>query len=113
MSNTWTSSTVSPGPFVISTAGGGIGVGSVTYIPTTTTNLNPGDKVLASVPVYTYGKAQQLSVTLNGVTSAQTTPGVGPLAPSSNDLASQTNALVWVSPNSTAETAPTGTEMSF
>ena len=105
--NSWPGSSANAGPINIYTGGTGIAAGSVTYSPSTNTNLDPGAVILATVPVYNTNKqAQQLTLNIApGVSSALTNPGYGPTTPNANDIASVTSALIWVSPSS-IETSP-------
>jgi hypothetical protein len=87
-------------PVLISTSGNGIGVGTMTITPPNT-NLNQGAVVVANAPVYTtLGQNQNLGLSINSVTDILTNAGVGPASAigTSGDLASNTKALVWVSP---------------
>jgi hypothetical protein len=106
IADTWPAATAPAGPILLGSGGDGLSVGTLSYSPSTTTNLDPGTTILASATVTnTVGINEQLGVVLTQVTDSLTTSGVGPSFNTSNDLASQITALVWVSPYS-GETAP-------
>jgi hypothetical protein len=115
---TWPPAPVSPASnLIIITGGPGISINTIGYAvnptlsgyTTTTiapTNLQPGDTVIITVPFTSTNNyvSQNVGLAITGITDLAL--GTNVPSPNPNDLASQTTAVVWISPSTTTELAP-------
>lgn len=117
----WPSVSVSPAsnPIVV-TGGTGVSIGTVGYVVnpitgyTTTqippTNLQPGQTLLITVPFTNSAAApENIGLGITGLTDTLLATAPKDYVPGTNDLASQTTAVVWISPNIGEISPVTGT----